>query len=347
VKLLHRISRILGFSGYESANVSRRRGPVPGAAPTDQRRALTRHTRRELVRRSRYLNKNSGFAREMVADMAIYSTGDGIQPQALTDDLEWNKAAEDYFARWAARAEITQRFSFEECQHLVCRGLDVDGEYFCIKVRDRFDRPRLQLVEAHRIGDVSGSKDTVDGIRLDAYGAPVAYRLILDDNRTRDVPANAVMHVFEPEFASGVRQPPTLQHSINHILDEMEMLALEKHAVKDNADIARIIKRESGGLDESSDFSLQTGAPDSATPSDPVSLQRIMGGKIVALQPGESLDSFQSNRPSPVFTGFLEHLKRDSAAGMLPYEFVLDSSKVGGAGVRLIVAKADRRATGR
>ncbi len=121
------------------------------------------------------------------------------------------------------------------------------------------------------------------------------------------------------------------------------MLALEKHAVKDKADIARIIKRESGGLDGSSDFSLQTGAPDPATPSDPVSLQRIMGGKIVALQPGESLDSFQSNRPSPVFTGFLEHLKRDSAAGMLPYEFVLDSSKVGGAGVRLIVAKADRR----
>jgi len=343
VKLLHHLSRVLGFSGYESANVSRRRAPVPGAAPTDQRKELTNHTRRELVRRSRYLNKNSGFAREMVADMAIYSTGDGIQPQALTDDLEWNKAAEDYFARWAARAEITQRFSFEECQHLVCRGLDVDGEYFCIKVRDRFDRPRLQLVEAHRIGDVSGSAETVDGIRLDAYGAPGAYRLILDDNSTRDVPANAVMHVFEPEFASGVRQPPTLQHSINHILDEMEMLALEKHAVKDNADIARIIKRESGGLDESSDFSLQTGAPDLATPSDPVSLQRIMGGKIVALQPGESLDSFQSNRPSPVFTGFLEHLKRDSAAGMLPYEFVLDSSRVGGAGVRLIVAKADRR----
>jgi capsid protein len=77
--------------------------------------------------------------------------------------------------------------------------------------------------------------------------------------------------------------------------------------------------------------------------SDAALLQRIVGGKLVALKPGESLDSFQSNRPSPVFTGFLEHLKRDSAAGMLPYEFVLDASNIGGAGVRLIVAKADRR----
>jgi len=342
VKLLHHISRIFGYSGYESANASPRRGQVPGAAPTDTKKELTSHTRRELVRRSRYLNKNSGFSREMVADMAIYSTGDGIRPQPQSEDTDWNKAAEAYFARWSARAEITRRFSFEECQHLVCRGLDVDGEYFCLKVRDGFGLPRLQLVESHRIGDTLGSAETVDGIKLDAFGAPLAYRLILDDNETRNVPANAVMHIFEPESASGVRQPPTLQHSINHILDEMEMLALEKHAVKDNADIARILKRESGSLDESGDFSVETGEQPNAA-SDAALLQRIVGGKLVALKPGESLDSFQSNRPSPVFTGFLEHLKRDSAAGMLPYEFVLDASNIGGAGVRLIVAKADRR----
>lgn len=343
MKLLHRLSRLFSSSAYENANPSRRRGKVPGAAPTDARKELTSHTRSELIRRSRYLNKNSGFAREMVADMAIYSTGDGIRPQAMSADLAWNKMAEDYFARWATRAEITQRFSFEECQHLVCRGLDVDGEYFVIKVRDRLGNPRLQLIESHRIGDAFGSEETIDGIKLDAYGAPVAYRLILDDKRTRDIPANAVMHVFEPEAASGVRQPPTLQHSINHILDEMEMLALEKHAVKDNADIARIIKRQNGGLEDISDFTINTGGSDAPSSSDPVSLQKIVGGKIVALQPGESLESFQSNRPSPVFTGFLEHLKRDAAAGMLPYEFVLDAAKIGGAGIRLVVAKADRR----
>jgi lambda family phage portal protein len=343
VKLIHRLSKLFGYSAYESANASRRRGSVPGAAPTDTKKELTSSTRRELVRRSRYLNKNSGFTREMVSDMAIYSTGDGIHPQAMTDDLEWNKEAEAYFARWATRAEITQRFSFEECQHLICRGLDIDGEYFVAKVRDRMDRPRLQLVESHRIGDTAGSTESVDGILMDAYGAPTAYRLILDDDSTRDVPSNAIMHIFEPESASGVRHPPTMQHSINHILDEMEMLALEKHAVKDNADIARIIKRENGGLEESTDFAVNTPALETSTPSNPATLQRIMGGKIVSLQPGESLESYQSNRPSPVFTGFLEHLKRDSAAGMLPYEFVLDSSKIGGAGVRLIVAKADRR----
>ena len=64
---------------------------------------------------------------------------------------------------------------------------------------------------------------------------------------------------------------------------------------------------------------------------------------MVRLNPDEALESFQNNRPSPTFTGFLEHLRRDSALGMIPFEFAADSSKVGGAGVRLVVAKADRR----
>ena len=41
---------------------------------------LTPHARRELVRKSRYLVKNSGFTREVVGDMAIYSTGGRYPP---------------------------------------------------------------------------------------------------------------------------------------------------------------------------------------------------------------------------------------------------------------------------
>ncbi|MEX0331471.1 MAG: phage portal protein [Puniceicoccaceae bacterium] len=343
MKILQSIGKVLMGSSYEAANPSIRRSRVPGAAPSDARRELTAHTRRELVRKSRYLNKNSGFSREVVGDMAIYSTGDGIRPQAQTADPAWNRQAEEFFKRWSARPEVTNRFSFEECQNLVCRGIDVDGEYFVLKIRDKFGRARIQLVESHRIGSASEDRKVIDGIEFDAIGAPFAYHLIQDNGKPRKVFANAVMHVFEPEFASGARSHPTLQHSINHILDEMEMLALEKHAVKDNQDVSRIIKRESGTLEDDGDFRVSPDTGEAADQSDPSAIQRITGGKVLALKPGESMDSFQSNRPSSMFTGFLEHLKRDSSAGVLPYEFVLDSSSVGGAGVRLIVAKADRR----
>jgi capsid protein len=331
------------WSAYEGANFSTRRARVPGVSPGDAKRDLSPSVRTELVRRSRYLHKNSGFVRELVGNMAIYSTGDGIKPQAQSANPAWNRLAEDYFALWAARCETTRRFSFEECQSVICRAVDVDGEYFVHKTRDTDGRPLLQLIEAHRIGDSTGSKETVDGIGVDAFGAPLFYRTIEDGGVTRDLPAEAVLHVFEPEWASAIRNAPILQHSINHILDEMELLALEKHAVKDNADIARVLKTDRGEISEDGDFTLPVTGTSTQEPSDPVSLQKIVGGKLVALKPNESIDSFESKRPSPTFTGFLEHLRRDSALGVLPFEFAADSSKVGGAGVRLVVAKADRR----
>jgi capsid protein len=298
--------------------------------------------RAELVRKSRYLHKNSGFVRELVANMAIYSTGDGIRVQAQSPDQAWNRAAEAYFAMWSSRCEVTRRFSFEECQALVCRGMDIDGEYFIHKTRDSQGEPRIQLIESHRVGDKFGSQETIDGVGLDSWGAPIFYRMLEDDGIHNDLPATSILHIHEPEWAGGVRSHPTIQHSINHVLDEMELLALEKHAVKDNADVSRILKTARGEIDDSNDF-MVGGAAIGTENSDPVSLQRIVGGKLIALKPDESLDSFQSNRPSPTFTGFLEHLRRDSALGMIPFEFAADSSKVGGAGVRLVVAKADRR----
>jgi len=344
--ILKRLVPKAWWTPYEGANFNYRRSRVPGVLPTDTKRDLTPAVRNELVRRSRYLHKNSGFVRELVGNMAIYSTGDGIKPQAQSPDPAWNRAAEEYFANWSSQCEITRRFSFAECQALVCRAVDVDGEYFVHKTRDANNRPVLQLIETHRIGDggTSGAPTPFrDGIGIDSYGAPLFYRLIQDEGDTKELPAESVLHIFEPESVSAMRHPPTVQHSINHILDEMELLALEKHAVKDNADISRVIKTDRGEIGEDGDFSLPVTGTGNQDPSDPVALQKIVGGKLVALKPNESIDSFESKRPSPTFTGFLEHLRRDAALGVLPFEFAADSSKIGGAGVRLVVAKADRR----
>ncbi|TSA33257.1 MAG: phage portal protein [Verrucomicrobiaceae bacterium] len=326
-------------SPYDAANWSHSRGRVPGSAPRDAKLDLSPGVRTELVRRSRYLHRNSGFVREMVSNMAIYSTGDGIRPQAQSTDPDWNRRAEEIFRRWSAQCEVTNRFSFEECQSLVCRGMDVDGEFFVLKTRDRSGLPRIQLIETHRIGD--DSAETCDGVGLAPDGSPTFYRLI-EDSGPRDIPAASMLHIFEPESVSAVRNAPTIQHSINHMIDEMELLALEKHAVKDNADVARILKTARGEIEDTGDFSIGAQAIQPQA-SDAAQLQKIIGGKLVALKPDESLDSFQSNRPSPTFTGFLQHLRRDSALGVLPFEFAADSSKIGGAGVRLVVAKADRR----
>lgn len=341
------VGPFFGTGIYDNIKTAPHRSEPGGAAPQDAKRSLTPTVRGELVRRSRYINKNSGFFRELVANMQIYAAGNGIKPQARSADKAWNKAAEDYFARWSKACEITGRFSFPEVQALVCRAVDIDGEIFVQKAIDpRTGTAKLQILETHKIGDARNSRETVDGIALDEYGAPLFYRVLQDDGTFNDVPAAQMLHVFEPEDSSAVRNAPTYQHSINHILDEMDLVALEKHAVKDNSDIARVLKKAGrADLGSDSDFALDSdGRPDEpAAGTDPVSIQRLTGGKIVALQEGEDLSTFESQRPSPTFTGFLEHLRRDSALGGVPFEFAADSSKIGGAGVRLVVAKADRR----
>lgn len=327
-------------SVFENANRSPRRANVPGSAPRDAALDLTPGVRSELVRRSRYLTRNSGFIREIVSAMSLYSVGDGLKPQAESKDADWNRQAEAYFNRWGRRAELSGRFNLTQCQHLVCRAVDVDGEIFVHKVVQD-GQLRIQLIETHRIGDSGEGSGMVDGVKLAADGRPLSYRLLDDNGKPNDLPADNVLHVYDPDCPSQVRGFPSLQHSINHILDEMELLALEKHAVKDNADISRVLTTNRADADDG-DFRLG-GAESEQVGSDSSFLSKVLGGKLVALQPGEDIKSFASSRPSPTFTGFLEHLRRDSALGMLPFEFAADSSKIGGAGVRLTVARADRR----
>jgi capsid protein len=117
----------------------------------------------------------------------------------------------------------------------------------------------------------------------------------------------------------------------------MEILALEKQGVKDNADVTRVITKQGGILDQ--DTASELGALQTSSYS---SIANTMGGKLLVLDQGEALTSHMSNRPNPTFTGFLAALERDISQGVLPYEFVGDSSKLGGATVRLITAKAGR-----
>ena len=59
----------------------------------------------------------------------------------------------------------------------------------------------------------------------------------------------------------------------------MELLALEKHAVKDNADVARELKTPRAEIDDNGD-SVVGSAAGSNDPSDPITWQRIVGSKL-------------------------------------------------------------------
>ena len=328
------------YGDWQSIGVTRARRAAYGAEPRDLRRDLTPYDRLTMVRKCRWAERNSGLFKQILADMCLYTVGDGIKPQSHASTPEMQQRYEAYFAEKAKRIDITNRFSFYQAQSILLRGMIRDGDSFAAKVRNGAGEPKIQLMEAHRVGDPLEGKvpeGMHDGLIFGPYGEYLAVNVYRSDGSSRQILAQSMMMVVDQEYASGARGVPLLQHSINSIQDEMEILALEKQAVKDNGDITRIIKKQGGVLD--GDMSAELGAVSGASYSN---LANTMGGKLITLEPGESMDSFQSNRPNATFTGFLAALERDIAMGVLPYEFVSDPSKIGGASVRLITAKAAR-----
>jgi capsid protein len=329
------------YSGWQSTMFSNARRAIFGQAPGDLRQDLTPWNRMAMIRKCRWAERNSGLFKQILNDMVLYSVGDGIKAQSHASTPEMQEIYEAYFAEKGKRIDITNRFSFYNCQAILLRGMIRDGDSFAAKVRNATGEAKLQLMEAHRVGDPLEETVVIpgihDGIIYGPYGEFTAVNVYKSDGSNRQILAQSMMHVVDHEYASGARGVPLLQSSINSIQDEMEILALEKQAVKDNGDVVRTIQKQGGVLDQ--DTANELGALN--TPSY-TSIANTMGGKLLVLDQGESLNSFQSNRPNSTFTGFLAALERDIAQGVLPYEFVGDSSKLGGATVRLVTAKAGR-----
>lgn len=344
------------FSQFEGAKFSNKRQWVNTPWPADFKRTMTVFDRQELTRKMRWLSVNSGLVRQMVADMVMYSVGNGIRPQSTSGDHVWDAAADRAFDDWASNpCEITGRYNFTECLQIICKKIDIDGEIFVLKTFAPDGSPLIQLIESHRVGTSveSGSRlpeGMTDGVMFNKFGAVVGYNVIRSDGTTRLIPASAMLHVHIPEQISGARAYSPIQHSINNLIDVLEILSLEKVAMKVQGDIVRTITRENPQFDGSTaDFEAFGMRPQdypNGVYDNPEQVGTFIGGKTLSLAPGEELKMIESGRPSPNVTNFIEHNNRDSTQGFLPYEFV-DLTKANGAGMRVTLGKVDRSASAR
>jgi len=304
--------------------------------PDDLRRDMSPWDRNEMVKKCRWAERESSLFRSILNDLVIYVSGDGIKPQSHATDPAVARQYEEYFARESKRIDVSGK-SFAQCQSILVRAMVRDGDAFAIKVVNG-DRAQIQIVEAHRCGDPTDAdtpEDCWDGIGFGKYNEVRYYNLYQADGSSRKVEAQSVMHIVDMETASGSRGVPVLQSSLCGVQDVKEILELERRAVKDNGDVTRVIKKGSGFLDEDAASEI------SSNNNSAENLASQMGGKAIVLESSDSFESFESKRPNSTFVGFLAALEKDICS-ILPYEFVKDVTSAGGAGVRLVTAKAAR-----
>lgn len=327
---------------FESARYSIARTRVDAPPPSDFRAEMNDATRLELVRLSRWLEKNNGFYKQIIRDTSIYSIGDGITLQCLGGDNEWQSLIETEWAQECVSPEVTGRFSLLESLYVICETLDRDGEIFIIKTEANGE-PKYQIVETHRVSTPTkllGQKNIIDGIKYNKVGRPIVY-YVEQTGGWEPIPASAMMHVYDPTHASAGRAYPPHQHAINNLRDEMDLLSFEKLAAKDNSRVSRILQTADPTPDIG-DVGLGTPTNGPMQQTQPDVLSRSLGGVTAVLAPNERLLEHTPARPTQAFNGFIEHLRRDSIMGGLPYEFVADPNKLGGSSARMVIAKAGR-----
>lgn len=327
------------FQPYEGAGFSRKRPVIYGAHARDSRLDLNEATRTELLKLARHMYRNVGLIKGAVDSIATYSIGPGLRPQYRGTDQEFGRLCEEYWRDMVAPSpEVTGRMTWTDMLLTLSRSIDVDGDVFVVMT----EKGKLQIVEGHRVceGDDYG---TADGVFLGKLGEPTAY-LIQTGELYRKLGAETVIHLMELERPDQIRGGSSLARALNHVRDLKMLGEFEKDALKLQGSIAAVITTNEGSeLAGQGGFFGTVQAQDSG--ENTIAREEITSSATIPrLAAGEKIEMIGPNRPHAGFEPFAKFLIRDVAMGLgLPVEFVYDPASVGGAGMRFIVAKAQRR----
>lgn len=330
---------LFGFNArYEGGRYNTPGRSITPGTVQSARMDLTRCTREEMVRKSRYYEKNNGYYNRMADLYEQYTVGQGIGFFPASSDAEWNRKWLIKWQKWQRFADISSRLSYGTLQGIIARALFVDGEIFILKTHGETGFPRIQLIESHRVCSPNNQIDTatlVDGIEIDANGRPVAYHIStgwkedgVSPNKWARYDADSIVHVMEPGRASQYRGIPACYPVINDLIDLDDLQLLEMQACKDAAQTSEVIKTASGEID---DEAVLRGT---VTNSDGVTrdtfYRDIFGARVKVLKTGDEYSQHRSERPTAATSGYWDVLLTKICSGIgIAREIVIPGSMQG------------------
>lgn len=359
------IAVALGRGAYRAGDMDRSSSDW---RPRKQRADAAWLPQAELVNaRARDIVRNEGYAQSAVGGFARNVVGCGmtVMPaRTLPDgrlDTAWNEAAAAAFEEWAEDHRLVDRErkrTFAEVQDWALRETVVVGG--ALAVWGEEDRGPgvstlyLQLFEYEQLDrtisrfeyEPGQFHEVRAGVEIDEYGAAVAFHLtgvretpgtvsgVRD--RSERVPADRVIHVFEPGRArqtlSEGRFASVLQRIRNlHAYDRSTLAAARLEA---SAGLVIKVDDAQTGLSGSVD-------KDGEAKKDELEASPI---NVFRLQPGEDVEPFEPSRPGGGYADFIKVQIRAFAAGIgLSYELVARDFTLGSYSAQRQALLEDRR----
>lgn len=279
---------------------------------------------------ARHLDQNHDLvhgALDRLTQFIVGPSGIGIEPQPRLPDgevhAEFSAALLEAWRDWTQWPEVTWELDWAACQRLLCRSWLRDGEALVSLVRGlRTDLDHgtrvpfsLELLEADYLAfeysDVT--LNIIHSVERNGWNRPRAYHLYKQhpgqiaptDLVRRRVPASNILHLKLIDRIGQVRGVSQLASVLQRMNGIYQYETAEMVAAEIAASLTGALKTENPAV-------YSPPSPD----EDVRSFDLQPGMILDNLRPGESLDIFSSNRPSPTVETFRNGQLRAAAAGM-------------------------------
>lgn len=355
--------KLLGFSYLvDAANQSQRyRRPYEPLTINTISREVNLSDWSVLLSDSRKLYCNLGPAKGAIDDKATYSIGRAWSAKFTGEDKEWGKEAEAWVNEmWYPMADARGgMFDFKTDLFVSSVSIDRDGEIYVLLTQSKDGWPQIQLLPAHMIGTRDDTKQVmtdgpykglkvIQGVIVNDVGRAVAYNVLGEfPEQDKTYSAQDLIQVFDPSWADQVRGFPVFMHALMDLKDLRTVQGFEKTAAMLMASIGLIETNETGAPDANDPMNLLTRVKpeQGAFDQGPLTTQTTDGvtTRYFRANSGSGLSQIKNDRPGTAVNDFMDRLIRNACTGAgWPFELTWDASKLGGANVRLLIARAMR-----
>ena len=242
--------------------------------------------------------------------LANDTIGTGPRLQFLTEDDSLNDRIEHDFLRWSAAVSLPEKLRLmriARCQ---------DGESFAMFQTNPKNRNEVKLdlvvIEADRIADYSGGvidPYNIDGVLLDKFGNPTAYKVVLENGWTSvvptyaeaaTIPAQRMIHIYRMDRPGLHRGVPELTAALPlfRMLRQYNLAVLS--AAQAAADFAAVLYTDTMADDLGSAYDDSGVA---VSPMDRINLQR---NTMMTLPAGWKMDQLDPKHPSDNHSDFIK-----------------------------------------
>lgn len=308
------------------------RSYIPGWV-RDSRFDADAMTRLEIVRKSRYFERNNAIVNRLADLFEEYTVGpNGLRFVPASSDQKWNGRQRTFWDGWTPFCDLSTLQNFGTVQSLCARSWAIDGEVFALKTRGKNrgngkSFPRIQLIETHRVETpphLFGDTQIVDGVQVNNDSRPLGYHVRQGngvDETYAYVPADEMVHIFEPTRPGMFRGLPMLYPVLNdlHDLDDLQILQMD--VAKEAAKTTAVVKTKTGELSMEDLRRSRWGIAGTQGTSGGSSQERsqyyedVFEGRVKVLRHGDDYAQHQVVRPSTEEFALWDHLTSKVCAG--------------------------------